>query len=196
MSEPTDYSLLKAAALTSEELERRVVEEMRALNESGAGMRLELHPAAAFAIVAFCQLALRHPQAAEYESAANVKRFIEYVRAKFEPHAPAIALAIERGNDPEHDTPRDRDAFTERSRQARENIIPEPEPATLFEFLATRKEPATPEDIQAYLHRRRGDAPPLILTCPYCGNSQIAPSPLAKVDIFICAKCGRTVETA
>jgi hypothetical protein len=102
----SDYQTLKAAAPTPEELERRVLDEMRELNDAGAGMRLELHPAAAFAIVAFCQLALRHPRAAEFESAANVTRFIEYVRAKFEPHAPAIALAIERGNSPEHDRTR------------------------------------------------------------------------------------------
>lgn len=93
--------------LPSEELQRRVLAEMRALDTSGAGLSLEIGCPTAFAIVAFCQLALRHPAAAQYDAAAHVTRFIDYVRAKFEPHAPAIAEAIRRGNDPQHDTPRE-----------------------------------------------------------------------------------------
>lgn len=31
------------------------------------------------------------------------------------------------------------------------------------------------------------------LTCPYCGFAE--PAPFAKVDLYICGNCGRTVET-
>jgi hypothetical protein len=107
MSEPIDYSLLKAAALTNEELLKRLTAEMIALDTSGAGMRLDIGCPTAFAVVACVQLALRHPHANLGPSADLVRDFIEYVRAKFEPHAPAIALAIERGNDPQQNTPRE-----------------------------------------------------------------------------------------
>jgi hypothetical protein len=89
--------------LTSEELLRRLTAEMVRLHDSGAGMRLDIAPETAFAVVACVQLALRHPQANLGHSARLVEQFIEYVRAKFEPHAPAIAEAIRRGNDPVFD---------------------------------------------------------------------------------------------
>jgi hypothetical protein len=159
--------------LTSEDLLRRLTAEMIELKTSGAGMRLEIAPETAFAVVACVQLALRHPHANLGPAADLVRDFIEYVRAKFEPHAPAIAEAIRRGNEPERDTPR------------------QAEPSTLIEFLATRKEPATPEDILEFLNTHH--APAAVLTCPHCGWSM--PAPFEKVDLFICAKCGRTVET-
>jgi hypothetical protein len=93
--------------LSSEELLRRLTAEMVRLHDSGAGMRLEIAPETALAVVAYVQLALRHPQANLGPSARLVEQFIEYVRAKFEPHAPAITEAIRRGNEPEYDTPRE-----------------------------------------------------------------------------------------
>lgn len=91
---------------STEALSAAVTAEMFALHDSGAGMRLEIAPATAFTVVAFVQLALRHPETGAGPSAPIVREFIEYVRAKFEPHAPAIALAIERGNEPQYDEPR------------------------------------------------------------------------------------------
>lgn len=39
------------------------------------------------------------------------------------------------------------------------------------------------------------EAPPpeLLLKCPHCGFEE--PAPFAHVDLYICANCGRTVET-
>jgi DNA-directed RNA polymerase subunit RPC12/RpoP len=184
MSEPTDYSLLKAAALTSEELLARVTAEMIELRDSGAGVRLEIEPAAAFAVVACVQLALRHPHANLGPSAALVHEFIELVRAKFEPHAPAIALAIERGDLPQYDTPRGSkvDELIRRGQG-------------LMEFILASETPPTAEEIVAFMDSRRDPLRP-VLTCPYCGHSYIVEPPLAKIDLYICAKCGRTVETA
>lgn len=99
------YSLLKAAAPTSEELLRKLTAEILELHHSGAAMRLDIDPATAFGVVSMCQVALRHPALdISGPSGELVRGFIELVRSKFEPHAPAIALAIERGNDPRHDT--------------------------------------------------------------------------------------------
>jgi hypothetical protein len=192
--------------LTSEDLLRRLTAEMIELKTSGAGMRLEIAPETAFAVVACVQLALRHPHANLGPAADLVRDFIEYVRAKFEGHAPAIAEAIRRGNEPEHDPPREQRPSTiiNRIPELKGKIVEvlgtlEPEhdtprqaePSTLIEFLATRKEPATPEDILEFLNTHH--APAAVLTCPHCGWSM--PAPFEKVDLFICAKCGRTVET-
>jgi hypothetical protein len=159
---------------------------MQQLHDSGAGMRLEVSPAHAFAVVAFVQLGLRHPDASANASAPLAREFTEYVRAKFEPHAPAIAEAIRRGNDPEHDTPRQAtrdpspriDGLIDRGRG-------------LMEFISASETPRTPEEIVAFMDSRR-DPAPLILTCPHCGWS--TPAPFEKVDLYICANCGRTVD--
>lgn len=83
-----------------------VTAEMRALHFHRAGMRLDVEPAVAFAVVAMCQLGLRHPQV-NGPAAQRAQEFIEYVRAKFEVAAPAIAEAIRRGNDAASDDPRE-----------------------------------------------------------------------------------------
>lgn len=90
-------------ALSAEELLRALTAEMQQLHDSGAGMRLELHPGTAFAVVAMCQLGLRHPGTVNNASSDLVRDFIQYVRGKFLPYAPAIAEAISRGNNPAHD---------------------------------------------------------------------------------------------
>jgi hypothetical protein len=90
-------------ALSDEALQQAIVAEMVHLHASGAGMRLELSPQAAFAVVAMCQLGLRHPQASASEAATLVRDFIQYARGKFLPYAPAIAEAISRGADPDRD---------------------------------------------------------------------------------------------
>lgn len=89
--------------LTGDQLLAKLTREMLHLHDSGAGMRLEVHPAAAFAVVAMCQLGMKHPGTLTNQSRHLVEEFIEYTRAKFEPYAPAIAEAISRGNNPEHD---------------------------------------------------------------------------------------------
>lgn len=180
MSEPIDYRTSRAAALTSEELLRRTTQEFIALRDSGAGMWLELHPAAAFAVVAFCQLGLRHPDASANASAPLVEQFIEYVRAKFEPHAPAIAEAIRRGNEPEHDTPRDRYLETAPITKGRDWVRERFEAAA--EPPEMEQERALPPEFTTARHK-----------CPYCGF--ILESPFTHIDVYICAKCGRTVET-
>jgi hypothetical protein len=94
-------------ALGTEELLQAVSAEMMHLHAAGAGVRLEIHPAMAFAVVAMCQLGMRHPGAETNGSTPLVKEFIDLVQTKFLPWAPAIAEAIRRGNDPACDRPRD-----------------------------------------------------------------------------------------
>jgi hypothetical protein len=205
--------------LTSEDLLRRLTAEMIELKTSGAGMRLEIAPETAFAVVACVQLALRHPHANLGPAADLVRDFIEYVRAKFEGHAPAIAEAIRRGNEPEHDPPRQAEPFVRaieqdakvedggisirfRPNEPFRDVTPAPpDPRIdrlihrgrgLMEFRLAHETPPTPEEIVAFMDSRR-DPPAAVLTCPHCGFSQ--PAPFEKVDLFICAKCGRTVET-
>jgi hypothetical protein len=90
--------------LDSEELLRRLTAELTQLHDSGAGMRVEMHPATAFAVVAMCQLALRHPGTLTNASRELVQDFIQMVRGKFAPYAPALAEAIRRGDHPENDS--------------------------------------------------------------------------------------------
>ena len=92
--------------LTREELFRELTTEMMQLHASRAGMRLEIEPAVAFSVVAHVQLGLRHPDVQGTASAKLAEEFVEYVRAKFEPYAPAIAEAIRRGGDPDYDDER------------------------------------------------------------------------------------------
>lgn len=94
------------ANVSGEDLLRRLTAEMQHLHDTGAGMRLELHPATAFAVVAMCQLALRHPGTSANASTDLVKDFIQMVRGKFAPFAPALAEAIRRGNQQQYDTER------------------------------------------------------------------------------------------
>lgn len=225
--------------LGSEQLLVRVTAEMRHLHDSGAGMRLEIEPAVAFAVVAMVQLALRHPES-QGASAEMAGGFVELVRRKFEPHAPAIAEAIRRGNDQQHDEPgqaepeernqiisrrimdlRERGEPVNRVTLANELMkngelkavggltylvtlpeAPAPEVSPrmdglihrgqgLMDFILASETPRTPEEIVAFMDSRREPAA-IILTCPYCGHSESAP--FTKVDIYICAKCGRTVE--
>lgn len=88
--------------LSSEELLRDLTAEMLMLRQAEVGMRLEISSEHSFAVVAACQLALRHPNYTG-PSRELVEQFVEYVRAKFAPHAPAIAEAIRRGNEPVYD---------------------------------------------------------------------------------------------
>jgi hypothetical protein len=90
--------------VNAEDLLQEITREITQLHESGAGMRLEIHPATAFAVVAMCQLALRHPGTLTNSSTILVEDFIQYARGKFLPFAPAVAEAIRRGNIPMHDT--------------------------------------------------------------------------------------------
>lgn len=94
------------SVLSNEELFRHLAGEMITLSQAEVGVRLDVAPEVAFAVVAMCQLGLRHPTASAGASAPLVEEFIEYVRAKFEPHAPAIAEAIRRGNNPQYDDAR------------------------------------------------------------------------------------------
>jgi hypothetical protein len=90
--------LEELTGLSDEDLQKTLISEMVRLHESGAGMRLELAPEVAYAVVAMCQLGLRHPRAGGV-TAQLAGDFIQQVRGKFLPHAPAVAESIRRGND-------------------------------------------------------------------------------------------------
>jgi hypothetical protein len=227
--------------LTAEELEARVSAEMIELHKAGAGVRLDIPPFVAFTVVSMMQLALRHPDIDPGEPRDAALQFIEQMRQKFErANSPAIAEAIRRGNEPEHDTPNEAEeerALLSRllnSRDPLENarlVFTHEKHRMIFQrimdlhergepvdrvslanelmkngelqavgglaYLVTLydKKPATPEEILEQLSKQSADKSRVILTCPFCGYAQMAPESLAKIDLYICAGCGRTVET-
>lgn len=91
------------AKLTHGELLAMVTQEMIDLEACGALMPLEMSPESAFVVVAMCQLGLRHPAFHGSRFADLARAFVKYVEVKFRCHAPAVAEAIRRGNDPQYD---------------------------------------------------------------------------------------------
>jgi hypothetical protein len=169
--------------LTSEELLQRVTQEMIDLRTSGAGMRLEIAPEAAFAVVAMCQLGLRHPDATTGAAAEMVREFIDLVELKFaRGSAPHVAEAIRRGNNTAEDIPRapgpeippaafgrlERPNFEElRFFRLIEERIPDPNDGSELIVLACRHQslyPIPPPVSQEYAY------------CPQCVNEYLEAS--------------------
>lgn len=95
--------------LSNDNLLSALTAEMQQLAQQEVGVRLDVHPEVAFAVVAMLQLALRHPDAGAGPTGVLVRSFIDLVKGKFAPF-PAISEALRRGDNSQYDE-REQPAF-------------------------------------------------------------------------------------
>ena len=90
-----------------EELGERFLVELKALHESGAGLRLELSPAQAWYVLSIMQLALRHPtfQTDNQQQAAAVRAIAGDIESRLCNGRPAMAEMARLGWDSAFDVP-------------------------------------------------------------------------------------------
>jgi hypothetical protein len=84
------------------ELGPRIGEEIMDLHQRGAAVELSLTPVAAFTLMGYLQLAMRHPGAQERASKGVILAIMGHIR-RFFAGSPAVLEVIRRGDDPAHD---------------------------------------------------------------------------------------------